>query len=123
MKDANNQTYELHNPQMDWHANYLTLFTIEPKKAYMIRCRLTSSGTVSNVSIKDGASLFYLTNRLGKVKRWAFPLNITGHFAAKVVVMDDLRTNWKGAIDTPTLKVTLNTEPDAELIRSHGANS
>lgn len=106
VEDANKKTYELQNPQMNWFANFLTLFTLAPSGTYALPCRLIPATTNREMPEQDGVALFYLQTPLSvPVEAWVFPLKITGHFSAELHSSRDLKSNWQGAFDTPTITV------------------
>jgi hypothetical protein len=126
VKDANNKTYELRNPQSDWWRNFLTLFEIKPNESYELRCRLTVSGANSiGNSTPDGSALFCATLRSAvsplravpyaeKVYKWTFPLTIIGHFDAKLVSAG-ISSDWEGAIETRPLIVASDQSSNQSL--------
>jgi hypothetical protein len=134
IKDANNQTCELHNPQSMWYGNYLSLFEIKPNESYEFRCRLMlaaghmfGAGSVE----PDGSAAFCAVFPVSplsavpyaeKVHKWSFPLTITGHFNATITSLPIISSDWEGAIETRPLVVrsVQSSKPIAAASRRTG---
>lgn len=123
LTDSKGNVFYFSNPQTNWWANFLTVFTIPPGKTHSLPCRLSlvnrgfqndtyflfSESPFQTISLAVDSS-YRPVQVLERPAKWSYPVKLKGTFSVSGIQRmkngkEVIETNWMGSISTSEVKI------------------